>query len=107
LLLSIFIITGCGTKKEINNNEEKKEEKERVEKEESDTDNKIELPDVSGMKLEAAIRKIQQAGFINFFYGTREIESDVYSGLVVKTSPPAGSKFSRKNKLNITFYISK
>lgn len=107
LVLGLFLITGCSTKKEEvieGNNKEKEIEKEE---EEEDTSNRVVMPDVSGMSLEEAKRKIYAAGFVHYFYNTVEIESDVYSGLVVKTSPAAGSSFRSSNSLQITFYISK
>ena len=108
LVFGLFLITGCSTKKEevIEDNKEKVEEKEDT-KEEEDTSNRVVMPDVSGMSLEEAKRKIYAAGFVHYFYNTVEIESDVYSGLVVKTSPAAGSSFRSSNSLQITFYISK
>lgn len=106
IVFGIFLITGCSTKKE-EVIEEKKEEVEKEEEEKEDNSNRVVMPDVSGMTLEEAKRKIYAAGFVHFFYNTVEVESDVYSGLVVKTSPPAGSSFRSANSLQITFYISK
>ena len=105
IVLTLFLITGCSTKEE--KIDEKVVEKETEKEEEEDTSGRIVMPDVAGMSLEEAKRELYKVGFIHYFYNTVEIESDVYSGLVVKTSPAAGSSFRSSNSLQITFYISK
>ncbi len=62
----------------------------------------IKVPDVVGLPIEEAIEMIEDAGFK---YTTVEEQShDVEEGLVIKTSPKAGS--SRKEGSTITIYES-
>ena len=64
----------------------------------------ITVPDVAGMSVVDAENKLIKAGF-DIASETKDIASDeVEEGLVVKTSPPAGS--TRKKGATVTIYVS-
>ena len=64
----------------------------------------VTVPDVSGLTVEKAVKKLQEEGFVVLDEQEEVSSTSVAEGLVVKTNPAAGSK--RKKESEITLYVS-
>ncbi len=66
----------------------------------------IEVPDVSGMKLEEAIVTLNEAGFM--IGDTKEVtDEEIQEGIVIRTDPKAGRNTKEGTKINIIESLGK
>lgn len=64
----------------------------------------IAIPDVAGKSVTAAIKELQDAGFVVSDEQVEQSSSAVEAGEVIKTNPAAGSE--RKEGFEVTLYVS-
>ena len=93
-------------KQEQKKQEREKQRKENLENGVSPT-KKLYVPDLTGLTVDEAQKKLDEAGFSGYFYSITETDSDMKKGLIVKATPPAGSSFYEGNTVSFDFEVSK
>ena len=93
-------------KEDSSSKTDKKDDKDKDKDKEKEEDNNLpKLPDLTGMTVEEATAKLNSERIASDFTIQRE-DSDLKSGVIVRTEPKAGSPLPTEEKLQIIFYLS-